>query len=141
MCRTGKYAKLPDGLPEELTKTRAGAFVSIKKNGTLRGCIGTFEPTQASVAEEILCNAVSAASHDPRFDPVTEEELPELVYSVDVLSSPEPIASSDQLDVRRYGVIVQNGDRRGLLLPDLAGVGTVEEQISIARKKAGIGPE
>lgn len=138
--RTGKYAVLPGGLPDELTKTRAGAFVSLKKGGTLRGCIGTFEPTQNSVAEEILRNAVSAAVHDPRFDPVTVDELPELVYSVDVLSRPEPIDSPEQLDLRRYGVIVQSGDRRGLLLPDLAGVDTVDDQISIARRKADIGP-
>ncbi len=139
--KTGKYAQIPDGLPDELTKERAGAFVSLKKGGVLRGCIGTFEPTQESLAEEVLRNAVSAAVHDPRFDPVTEGELPELVYSVDVLNRPEPIDSPEQLNVKRYGVIVQSGARRGLLLPDLAGVDTVEEQISIARRKAGIGPE
>lgn len=139
--KTGNYAELPDSLPDEMMKKRAGAFVSLKKNGSLRGCIGTFEPTQGSVAEEILRNAVSAAAHDPRFDPVTEDELPELVYSVDVLSRPEPIDSPEQLDVRRYGVIVQNGARRGLLLPDLAGVDTPEKQIAIAREKADIGPD
>jgi AmmeMemoRadiSam system protein A/AmmeMemoRadiSam system protein B len=139
--KTGKYAELPDDLPDEMKKTRAGAFVSLKKDGMLRGCIGTIEPTQDSVAEEILRNAVSAAVHDPRFDPVAPDELPELVYSVDVLGKPEPADSPEQLDAGRYGVIVQNGARRGLLLPDLAGVDTVEKQIAIARKKAGIGPD
>ena len=86
-------------------------------------------------------NAISAAAHDPRFEPVREEELPELVYSVDVLGQAESIASSDQLDPKRYGVIVQNGARRGLLLPDLEGVDTPEQQIEIARRKAGIEPD
>lgn len=138
--KTGKYAGLPAGLPGDMTERRAGAFVTLKKDGMLRGCIGTFEPAGASVAEEILRNAVSAGLHDPRFDPVTEDELPELVYSVDVLERPEPVASAAELDPERYGVIVENGERRGLLLPDLAGVATAEEQISIARGKAGIGP-
>lgn len=138
--RTGQYAALPKNLPPELAGTRAGAFVSLKKDGRLRGCIGTVQPTQKSVAEEILNNAVSAAVHDPRFGPVTPEELPQLVYSVDVLQMPEAVASSKELDAKRYGVIVQNGNRSGLLLPNLAGVDTAEEQIAIARQKAGISP-
>ncbi len=139
--RTKSYAKLPDGLPEELMKSQAGAFVSLKKDGQLRGCIGTTQPTQDSLAEEILYNAVSAGMRDPRFSPVQPEELSDLVYSVDVLGKPEPVDSPEDLDVRRYGVIVQCGGRRGLLLPDLSGVDTVEQQISIARKKGNIRPD
>ncbi len=130
---------VPAGLPEDLTQRRAGAFVSIHKNGQLRGCIGTIAPTRDSLAEEIVMNAVSACSRDPRFRPVTAEELPLLEISVDVLGAPEDIASKDALDVKRYGVIVSCGQRRGLLLPDLDGVDTVEDQIRIARQKGGIG--
>ena len=129
---------VPDGLPDEMLSKRAGAFVSLKKHGQLRGCIGTIAATTESVAKEIIRNARSAATEDPRFAPVTPDELPELVYSVDVLGDAEDIASPDSLDVKRYGVIVTNGGRRGLLLPNLDGVDTVERQISIARQKAGI---
>jgi len=139
--QTGHMAKLPSDLSAELTARRAGVFVSLKKNGRLRGCIGTIAPTADSVAEEILRNAISAATKDPRFDPVTEEELSSLVYDVDVLGDAEGIDSPDQLDVKRYGVIVENGFRRGLLLPDLEGVENVGDQISIARQKAGIRPD
>ncbi len=124
-----------------LTDKKAGAFVTLKKNGQLRGCIGTIRPVQGSLAEEILRNAISAGTRDPRFSPVKPEELPELVYSVDVLGEPEPIKSKDELDTKRYGVIVENGPRCGLLLPNLAGIDTPEEQISIAREKAGISPD
>ena len=133
------YAKLPDGLPGELTQTKAGAFVSLKKDGRLRGCIGTILPTQDSLAKEILRNAISAGTQDPRFSPVTADELQDLVYDVDVLTTPERIADKTQLDVKRYGVIVESGGRRGLLLPDLAGVDSVDEQIDIARRKGNIG--
>ena len=129
----------PDDLPQELMERRAGAFVSIHKDGKLRGCIGTILPTRGSLAEEIIHNAVSAGMNDPRFEAVKPKELPDLVYDVDVLAEPEPIDSAGELDVRRYGVIVQSGDRRGLLLPDLAGVDTVEEQVRIARRKGNIG--
>jgi len=135
------YAKLPEGLPNELLQTRAGAFVSLKKDGRLRGCIGTILPTQSSLAAEILHNAISAGTQDPRFSPVTADELPSLVYDVDVLTTPEPITDKKQLDVKRYGVIVASGDRRGLLLPDLAGVDTIDQQIDIARRKGNIGPK
>lgn len=135
---TGKRAGLPDGLPEEILRKKAGVFVSLKKHGSLRGCIGTIEPVTESIAREILRNAVSAGMEDPRFPPVTEDELEELVYSVDVLSPAEPIASMDGLDVKRYGVIVTSGRKRGLLLPNLEGIDTVEQQVAIARKKAGI---
>ena len=139
--KTGQRAALPEGLPAELTDTKAGAFVSLKKDGRLRGCIGTILPVQSCLGEEILHNAVSAAAEDPRFSPVKPEELPSLVYSVDVLTTPEPVATAAALDVKRYGVIVECGRRRGLLLPDLAGVDTVERQVAIAREKGGIAPE
>ena len=135
---TGKYAKMPGDLSEELTKKKAGVFVSLKKHGSLRGCIGTISPVTESIAKEILRNAVSAGAEDPRFPPVTEEELSELVYSVDVLAEAEPIKTMSDLDVERYGVIVTAGRKRGLLLPHLEGVDSVEQQVSIARKKAGI---
>ena len=124
-----------------LLNLRAGAFVTLYKNGQLRGCIGTIEPVQESLAAEIIENAVSAGMYDPRFPPVTPEELPDLTYSVDVLSPAEEVASSDFLDPRRYGVIVESNGRRGLLLPDLEGVDTVEQQVMIALQKAGIRPD
>ena len=130
--------------PAELTpemKGKAGVFVSLKKHGELRGCIGTFEPTKANIAEETITNAISSATRDPRFPPVTPQELGELEYSVDVLSPPEPVESRDQLDPRRYGVIVERGWQRGLLLPDLEGVDSVEQQVEICRLKAGIAPD
>jgi len=138
---TGKRAKLPDETPDEMMNRRAGTFVSLKKHGQLRGCIGTISATTGSVAEEIMQNAVSAAVNDPRFEAVTVGELSELVYSVDVLGDTESIISPEELDVKRYGVIVESGMRRGLLLPNLEGVDTVEEQIDIAKRKAGIGPD
>ncbi|MDE6053759.1 MAG: AmmeMemoRadiSam system protein A, partial [Lachnospiraceae bacterium] len=124
-----------------LYSQKAGVFVSIKENGSLRGCIGTIHAVQTSVAEEIIENAISAACGDPRFLPVREEELGELVVSVDVLGDTEVIDTPDKLDVKRYGVIVTKGRKRGLLLPNLDGIDTVEEQIAVARHKAGIGEE
>ena len=135
-----KLDKLPEDLPEELTGRRAGAFVSLHVDGQLRGCIGTISPTAASVAEEIVQNALSAGLRDPRFPAVSREELDGLEYSVDVLGQPEPVTSQDQLDPVRYGVIVSCGGRRGLLLPDLDGVDTAERQVDIARQKGGIRP-
>ena len=135
---TGKRAVMTDDLPDWMRKERAGAFVSLKKHGQLRGCIGTIQPVTGSVADEVLRNAVSAGREDPRFEPVTETELYDLTYSVDVLGAPEP-AELDGLDPQKYGVIVTSGRRRGLLLPMLEGVDTVQEQVSIARRKAGIG--
>ena len=120
---------------------RAGAFVSIHKFGKLRGCIGTIEPVTDCVADEIIRNAVSASTQDPRFDPITKEELEWLEINVDVLGKAEKISSVTQLDVRRYGVIVSAGYRRGLLLPDLDGVDTPAQQVSIALQKAGIREE
>ena len=137
-----KEGKTPQ--PEELTpemRQRAGVFVSIHKLGGLRGCIGTFEPAQPNVAEETIANAISSATRDPRFPAIAPNELNDLSYSVDVLTAPEPIESQDQLDPKKYGVIVEVGFRRGLLLPDLEGVDTVDRQIDICRQKAGIAPD
>ncbi|MDI6601006.1 MAG: AmmeMemoRadiSam system protein A [Thermoanaerobacteraceae bacterium] len=132
---------VPEGLPEEMYKKRTGAFVSLKKDGELRGCIGTIMPVRKNIAEEIIYNAVSAGTEDPRFYPVTEGELNALAYSVDVLTIPEPIIDKSVLDPKRYGVVVKKGFRTGVLLPDLEGVDTVEEQLSIALRKAGIRPD
>jgi AmmeMemoRadiSam system protein A len=130
----------PERLVPEM-QGRAGTFVSLHDSrGNLRGCIGTIEPRQPAVAQEVIQNAISAATRDPRFPPVQPEELEGLDIKVDVLTEPEPIDSMDQLDPKRYGVIVESGWRRGLLLPDLEGVDTVEEQVDIAMRKAGIRP-
>jgi len=119
-------------------KEQAGVFVSIHKYGQLRGCIGTFEPVKDTIAEEVIANAISSATRDPRFPPITASELGALEFSVDVLSKPELVQEIEQLDPKKYGVIVESGFRRGLLLPDLEGVDTVERQIEICRMKAGI---
>jgi AmmeMemoRadiSam system protein A len=121
-----------------LMEDRAGVFVSIHKDGALRGCIGTIAPIQRNVAEEVIHNAISAATRDPRFPPVKPDELAALEISVDVLGEPEPVSSLSELDPVRFGVIVQLGLKRGLLLPNLEGVDTIEEQIDIARRKAWI---
>lgn len=133
-----KQISIPRDLPEEMYESRAGVFVSLKEEGRLRGCIGTITPVQKNIAEEIIANAISASTKDPRFHPVQPDELDKLVYSVDVLGTPEAITSPDELDVKRYGVIVTKGRKRGLLLPNLDGVDTVEDQITIAKQKAGI---
>ncbi|MFC1892610.1 MEMO1 family protein [Chloroflexota bacterium] len=130
--------------PRELTpemRGEAGVFVSIHKSGELRGCIGTFEPHRANVAEETIVNAISSATRDPRFPSIVPDDLKHLSYSVDVLSRPVPVESKDELDPKKYGVIVEAGYRRGLLLPDLEGVDSVEQQIDICHLKAGIAPD
>ena len=138
--KNGRQMELPEWVPAELLNAKAGAFVSVHKFGALRGCIGTIASTQKNLALEIIHNAVSAVSEDPRFEPVEEDELKYLEINVDVLGEAEPIKSTAELDVKKYGVIVQSGYRRGLLLPDLDGVDTVEEQVAIARRKGGIAP-
>lgn len=137
--KTGKRLAPPKTLTPEMQK-RAGVFVSIHIKGDLRGCIGTFEPQERNIAEEVISNAISSATHDPRFEPVTEDELNDLDYSVDVLTEPEPVPDETHLDPKKYGVIVQAGWRRGLLLPDLEGVDSAAYQIDICRQKGGIGP-
>lgn len=125
-------------MPEALLTQRAGVFVSLHENDELRGCIGTLEPCQSCIAEEIIRNAVLACSEDPRFPAVRADELPHIVCNVDVLTPPEPIPDPGMLDVKRYGVIVSRGWKRGVLLPDLEGVDSVDMQIAIAKRKAGI---
>jgi len=134
--RKGKTPK-PMKLTPEM-REQAGVFVSLHKHGQLRGCIGTFEPKERNVAEEIIANAISSSTRDPRFPPVTTSELDDLEYSVDILTKPEPVTDISQLDPKTYGVIVESGWKKGLLLPDLEGVDSVEEQIAICRLKAGI---
>jgi AmmeMemoRadiSam system protein A len=137
--KEGKVTPTPDN-PSDLLNQRAGCFVSIKtRAGDLRGCIGTIEPVKDTLAEEIILNAISAATRDPRFAPIHEDELPGLKYSVDVLSQPEPVKLFD-LDPTVYGVIVEskNGLQRGLLLPNLKGIETAVQQVEIASRKAGI---
>ena len=136
----GEKIGIPDYVEEEFRNTKAGVFVSLKIGGQLRGCIGTFMPVADSIAEEVIRNAVASATADPRFMPVTPAELESLDYSVDVLSPPERVESLADLDHRKYGVIVVSGQRKGLLLPDLEGVDSVEEQLRITRAKAGIMP-
>lgn len=128
----------PAEIPEELLSRRAGAFVSLHMNGQLRGCIGTIAPATDSVAQEIIRNAVSAGLYDNRFPPVHESELPQLSYKVDILDAPEEIPDESALDVKLYGVIVESGYKRGLLLPNLDGIDTVRMQVDIACQKAGI---
>lgn len=135
--KNGTYIPMPSYVTKEMQHEKRGVFVSLKIEGELRGCIGTTTPTTDSVAEEIIRNSVEAGEHDPRFFPVDEDELDDLEYSVDVLM-PSEECTKDDLDPKVYGVIVKNGHRSGLLLPDLEGVDTVEEQISIALEKAGI---
>ena len=135
-----KVLSVPADLPEEMLYRQAGAFVSIHEHGELRGCIGTIGPTRDSLAEEIIGNAISASTRDPRFSAIRPDELDWLEISVDVLGEPENIDSEDELDVKRYGVIVTSGGKRGLLLPDLDGVDTPEQQVAIAKQKAGIRP-
>jgi len=127
----------PSG-PPELTQRKAGVFVSLHRQGRLRGCIGTILPTTDSIADEIIHNAIQSCAHDPRFYPVRVEELSDLEISVDILSDPQPVSEHRFLDPKRFGVIVSRGSRKGLLLPDLEGVDTVAQQLSIALRKAGI---
>lgn len=130
----------PDKLTPDMER-QAGAFVSLHKLGKLRGCIGTPEPAQETVADEIIINAISSATRDPRFPPVTANELGSLEYSVDILTESEPVKDENELDPQKYGIIVKSGGKRGLLLPDLDGVDTAEQQIDICRQKAGISPD
>jgi AmmeMemoRadiSam system protein A len=126
-----------------LERRRAGVFVSLhRKDGSLRGCIGTFMPTKPTIEDEIVRNAISAATHDPRFQPVSEAELADLDISVDVLEPPEPAAGMEALDPKTYGIIVSAADgRQALLLPDLEGVDTPDTQLRITCHKGGIDPD
>lgn len=137
--KEGEIIQMPKKLPKEMLEERAGVFVTIEKNGQLRGCVGTSLPTQENIAQEIIHCAISVATQDHRFGPVLEHELSELSYSVCVLSTPELIGDIDELNPQKYGIIVTNvSGQTGLLLPNLEGVDTVEQQIAIACQKAGI---
>jgi MEMO1 family protein len=136
--RNGKVIDLPDDLPSEMLEKRAGVFVTIEKKTELRGCIGTFLPTKENIAEEIISNTVASASRDPRFEPIKTNELADLNISVDILSVPA-LAKKEYLDPKKYGIMVRTNDgRTGLLLPDLEGVITIDQQINIACQKAHI---
>ena len=140
--KEGVVLDLPVDVSAPLKNEQAGTFVSLhlKADDSLRGCIGTFAPMRDSLGEEIIHNAISAATSDPRFNEITEDELEDLDISVDVLSAPEK-CKKENLDPKKYGVIVTAGFRRGLLLPDLPGIDKVDYQLNIACQKAGIGYE
>lgn len=138
--KEGRMIPPPSQIPQEM-KEKAGVFVSIHKGQELRGCIGTFQPTRPNIAEEIISNAIEASSRDPRFPAVTSEEIPELEISVDVLTKPVPVKDIRELNAKKFGIIVTNQGRRGLLLPDLEEVDTPEQQIAICRRKAWIGDD
>lgn len=160
--KEGKIIEPPQDLPKEFLEEKAGTFVTIEKNQELRGCIGTYLPTRPNIAQEVIRNAIAAASKDYRFGPVQINELPYLSYIVYVLNLPEPVKGVKELDPKKYGIIVktspfiypgQNNNnilegsffssksKTGLLLPDLKGVDTIEDQIFIACQKAGIDPQ
>jgi AmmeMemoRadiSam system protein A len=163
--KEGKMPSLPENLPEEFLKRKTGTFVTIMKNGNLRGCIGTYLPTKENVAEEIIANAIAVATEDYRFGPIQEEELPQLSYTVYILNEPELVKDIKELNPKKYGIIIKtipithprpkseaangtdvvlNGHlsyKSGLLLPDLEGIDTREKQISIACQKGGIDPK
>ncbi|NLI70541.1 MAG: AmmeMemoRadiSam system protein A [Firmicutes bacterium] len=133
---------VPDeDLPPELVEFAGGVFVTLKRRGQLRGCIGTIEPTHENIAGETINNAISAGFKDPRFPQLHPRELKEIDISVDVLSMLEPVSDPSELDPRKYGVVVRHGPRSGLLLPDLEGVNTVQDQLNIALQKARISPK
>ncbi|MEE9248788.1 MAG: AmmeMemoRadiSam system protein A [Dehalococcoidia bacterium] len=136
----GSAKESPEGLSEEMRK-RAGVFVSIKRSGELRGCVGTTEPMKSNLAEEVIASALGAATRDLRFPPISPHELPDLEYSVYVLSPLEPVPDIAQLEPRAFGLVVRSGSRAGLLLPGLEPVKTPEQQIEMCRAKAGLGPE
>ncbi len=136
----GKTISPPESFPENFSARKAGVFVSINNSGNLRGCIGTYAPTRENIAYETIANAISAASQDTRFDPITVDELPSLDYDVYVLEEPRLVADLSELDVKKYGIVVRGAKtkRCGLLLPNLEGIKTIEEQIHIASQKGGI---
>ena len=163
--KEGEIVSPPEDLPREFLKRKSGTFVTIEKNGKLRGCIGTYLPTQDNIAKEVIRNATAAATEDYRFGPIQKEELPHLSYTVYILSEPELVKDLKELEPKKYGIIVKtlpiitnlhefgheysrmdvvfNGHfvaKTGLLLPDLEGVETIEQQISIACQKGGIDP-
>jgi len=146
--RERKIIEIPNDIPKEFLEKKSGVFVTIEKNGQLRGCIGTYLPFYQNIAKEVVQNAISAATQDYRFEPVQKDELPELSFTVYVLNKPEPVKTIEELNPKKFGIIVkaipsQEGnffEKTGLLLPDLEGIDTTEKQIFIACQKAGINP-
>lgn len=138
--RNRKILSEPDDLSTDL-QSKAAAFICLKSHRDLRGCIGTFMPAYKNLFHEIVNNSIAAATKDPRFEPVSADELGDIQYTVDVLSEPQEINGISELDPKKYGVIVSKGNCRGLLLPDLEGVNSVEEQLRIAKIKAYINPD
>lgn len=137
--KTGKITPLPDNLPKKFLTSRAGVFVSIYNGEDLRGCIGTYLPTEPNLAEEIIQNSISAAANDYRFQPITEKEIPYLSYSVYILSEPKKINNLSELDPKKYGILIKSETgKSGLLLPNLEGINTVEEQLSAVCSKCGV---
>ncbi len=140
--KQGRIIELPKDLPDEFSNRKSGTFVTIMEDGELRGCIGTYLPTKENIAEEIIHNAIAAATEDYRFGSVQKEELPQLSYTVYILNPPEPIKDIKELNPKKYGIIVKSGLYKcGLLLPDLEGVDTTEQQISICCQKGDINPK
>ncbi len=141
--KEGKIILPPSNLPKEFLEKKAGVFVTLEKKGQLRGCVGTYLPTQKNIAQELIHSAIAAAAKDYRFQPLKVSELPYLNYEVSILSPPEQVSNLKELDPKKYGVIVKSADnplQSGLLLPNLKGVDTIEKQISIACQKGGIDP-
>jgi AmmeMemoRadiSam system protein A len=138
-----KFLDVPDDLPKDFYIKKAGVFVTITKKGQLRGCIGTFLPTKNNIAEETIHNAISAATEDWRFDKISQKELPSLSYEVSILSNPEQVNDISELNAKKFGIIVKSASAGscGLLLPDLEGVDTPQEQIDICCQKGNINPE
>jgi AmmeMemoRadiSam system protein A len=137
--KTGKIPPLPKTLPQKMLSRRAGVFVSIYKNRELRGCIGTYLPTEPNIAEEIIANAIAAATRDYRFSPITPEELSQLSYSVYILEEPRQIKNLDELDPKKYGILIKSETgKTGLLLPELDGIDTVEKQLAAVCRKCGV---
>jgi len=137
--KTGKIPSLPKNLPSEILTERAGVFVSIYKDKELRGCIGTYLPTEHNIAEEIISNAIAAATRDYRFPPINPRELNQLSYSIYILEEPRQIKDLSELDPKKYGILVRSETgKTGLLLPDLEGIDTVEKQLDAVCHKCGI---
>lgn len=173
-----KVIKPPEDLPKDFLTKKSGVFITIEKQGQLRGCIGTYLPTKENIAKEVIQNAIAAAAEDYRFGPLQKEELPELSYTVYIINTPELIKNMTDLNPKKYGIIVKTlpisfprpigpastrsrGERgspegaagtdvmfnghtppkSGLLLPDLNGIETIEEQVSLACQKGKINPQ
>ncbi len=128
----------PADLPGRLLTERGGVFVTLKKSGQLRGCVGTYQPTCDNLAREIIKNAISAAFRDPRFAPLVSSELSEILFTVSLLGKPQPVTDINQLDPKKYGVIAEKHGHKGLLLPDLEGLNTVEQQLAAVHRKAAL---